>query len=84
MQHRTRSYLSSSWPCSRSGRDGSSSLPWRIFWQLTLICILGYGGINTFTNSAQQFLAACFYRGDQRAPGAVTRYINQFLLAFES
>ena len=45
----------------------------RIFWQLGLICMLGYGSINTFTNSAQRFLAFTFYCGDQRAAGSATR-----------
>jgi len=44
-----------------------------IFWQLGLICTLGYGSINTFTNSAQRFLAFTFYGGDQRAAGSATR-----------
>ncbi|KAH8817472.1 major facilitator superfamily domain-containing protein [Xylogone sp. PMI_703] len=41
-----------------------------IYWQLTIICILGYGGINTFTNSAQRFLASQYYAGDQSASGS--------------
>lgn len=49
-----------------------SKYPW-IFWQLGLICMLGYGSINTFTNSAQRFLAFTFYGGDQRAAGLATR-----------
>lgn len=44
-----------------------------IFWQLGLICMLGYGSVNTFTNSAQRFLAFTFYNGDQRAAGSATR-----------
>jgi hypothetical protein len=44
----------------------------RAFWQLALICILGYGGINTFPISAQRFLAGWFYGGDQRKAGAAT------------
>ncbi|OGM48676.1 hypothetical protein ABOM_001983 [Aspergillus bombycis] len=44
----------------------------RIYWQLGIVCVLGYGGINTFTNSAQRFLAAWFYKGDQRAAGSAT------------
>lgn len=44
----------------------------RVFWKLALICLLGYGGINTFPISAQRFLAAWFYDGDQRKAGAVT------------
>lgn len=44
-----------------------------MFWQLGLICMLGYGSINTFTNSAQRFLAFTFYGGDQRAAGSATR-----------
>lgn len=44
----------------------------RVFWKLALICVLGYGGINTFPISAQRFLAAWFYHGDQRKAGAVT------------
>jgi len=44
-----------------------------MFWQLGLICIMGYGSINTFTNSAQRFLAFTFYSGDQRAAGSATR-----------
>ena len=44
-----------------------------VFWQLGLICMLGYGGINTFTNSAQRFLAFTFYAGDQRAAGSAKR-----------
>ncbi|KAJ5345870.1 hypothetical protein N7452_003874 [Penicillium brevicompactum] len=44
----------------------------RVFWKLALICVLGYGGINTFPISAQRFLAKWFYGGDQRKAGAVT------------
>ncbi|CAG8382056.1 unnamed protein product [Penicillium salamii] len=43
-----------------------------VFWKLAWICVLGYGGINTFPISAQRFLAAWFYDGDQRKAGAVT------------
>ncbi|KAJ5784165.1 uncharacterized protein N7518_009842 [Penicillium psychrosexuale] len=43
-----------------------------VFWQLALICILCYGGIKTFTISAQRFLAAWFYDGDQRKAGVAT------------
>lgn len=49
-----------------------SKCPW-IFWQLGIIGMLGYGSINTFTNSAQRFLAFTFYGGDQRAAGSATR-----------
>ncbi|KAL4964822.1 major facilitator superfamily domain-containing protein [Aspergillus stella-maris] len=41
-----------------------------VYWQLALICILTYGCVNSFTNSAQRFLAARFYRGDQQAAGS--------------
>lgn len=44
------------------------------FWQLILICVLGYGVINTFTNSAQRFLAARFFHNDQTVAGARLRY----------
>ncbi|KGO71536.1 hypothetical protein PITC_051770 [Penicillium italicum] len=71
--------------------DGSTTLPHgsenlhsaysarqfpRNFWQLALICILGYGGINTFTISAQRFLAAWFYDGDQRKAGATIGQVD--------
>lgn len=45
------------------------------YWQLILIYILGYGGINTFTNSAQRFLAARFFHDDQSTAGAALRYV---------
>lgn len=44
-----------------------------VFWQVGIICMLGYGAINTFTNSAQRFLAFTFYAGDQRAAGSAKR-----------
>ncbi|KAL4978111.1 major facilitator superfamily domain-containing protein [Aspergillus desertorum] len=40
------------------------------YWQLALICLLSYGCLNTFTNSAQRFLAMRYYQGDQRAAGS--------------
>ncbi|KAL4921183.1 major facilitator superfamily domain-containing protein [Aspergillus aurantiobrunneus] len=40
-----------------------------VFWQLALLCLMSFGCLNTFTNSAQRFLAMRFYRGDQRAAG---------------
>ena len=43
------------------------------YWQLLAICALGSGGINTFTNSAQRYLAARFFDGDQSAAGAKVR-----------
>lgn len=49
-----------------------SKFPW-IFWQLGIICFLGYGSINTFQNSAQRFLAFMFYSGDQASAGSATR-----------
>lgn len=49
-----------------------SKFPW-IFWQLGIICFLGYGSINTFQNSAQRFLAFTFYSGDQASAGSATR-----------
>lgn len=44
-----------------------------VFWQLGLICMLGYGGTEAFTNSAQRFLAFTFYAGDQNAAGWAKR-----------
>ncbi|KAI9370032.1 major facilitator superfamily domain-containing protein [Aspergillus egyptiacus] len=41
-----------------------------VFWQLALLCLLGYGVLNTFTNSAQRFLAIHFYHGNQRQAGS--------------
>ncbi|KAL4937958.1 major facilitator superfamily domain-containing protein [Aspergillus oleicola] len=41
-----------------------------VYWHLALICVLSYGCLNTFTNSAQRFLAARFYGGDQQAAGS--------------
>ena len=35
--------------------------------------MLGYGGTETFTNSAQRFLAFTFYAGDQDAAGWAKR-----------
>lgn len=55
-----------------NSRDSLFDYPY-VFWQLGLICMLGYGGINTFTNSAQRFLAFTFYAGDQRAAGSAKR-----------
>lgn len=46
----------------------------RIYWHLSLICVLEYGGINTFTNSTQRFLASWFYHGNQRTAGLATKY----------
>ncbi|KAL5000674.1 major facilitator superfamily domain-containing protein [Aspergillus recurvatus] len=40
------------------------------YWQLALVCLLSYGCLNTFTNSAQRFLAMRYYHGDQRAAGS--------------
>lgn len=40
------------------------------YWLLALICFLSYGCLNTFTNSAQRFLATRYYHGDQRAAGS--------------
>ncbi|KAL4775446.1 major facilitator superfamily domain-containing protein [Aspergillus nidulans var. acristatus] len=40
------------------------------YWLLALICLLSYGCLNTFTNSAQRFLAKRYYHGDQRAAGS--------------
>lgn len=39
------------------------------YWQLSGICVLGYACINTFNNSAQRFLAAWLFDGDQVAAG---------------
>ncbi|KAL4870735.1 hypothetical protein BDV12DRAFT_195208 [Aspergillus spectabilis] len=51
-----------------------TSFPFRVFppvfWYLAVICLLGYGCLNAFTNSAQRFLATRFYAGDQRAAGS--------------
>lgn len=41
------------------------------YWQLCVICVLAYGSIGPFNNSAQQFLAATFYDGDQTISGSV-------------
>ncbi|KAL4950516.1 major facilitator superfamily domain-containing protein [Aspergillus filifer] len=41
-----------------------------VYWHLALICFLAYGCLNGFTNSAQRFLAARFYSGDQQAAGS--------------
>ncbi|KAL2810090.1 major facilitator superfamily domain-containing protein [Aspergillus granulosus] len=41
----------------------------RVFWHLALICLLSYGCVNTFTNSAQRLLALRFYDGNQPAAG---------------
>jgi hypothetical protein len=46
----------------------------RIYWYLSLVSILGYGGINSFNNSAQRFLASRFYNGDERPAGLAARY----------
>ncbi|GAQ11630.1 hypothetical protein ALT_8951 [Aspergillus lentulus] len=58
----------------------------RIYWHLSLICVLEYGGINTFTNSTQRFLASWFYHGNQRTAGLATNclhalFTSNFLLA---
>jgi MFS family permease len=45
------------------------------FWQLALMCVLSYGCVNTFANSAQRFIASRFYAGDQRAAGSAMRYV---------
>ncbi|KAL4983583.1 major facilitator superfamily domain-containing protein [Aspergillus falconensis] len=45
------------------------------YWQLALICLLSYGCLNTFTNSAQRFLAMCYYHGDQRTAGSALSII---------
>ncbi|KAF4171737.1 hypothetical protein CNMCM8060_002419 [Aspergillus lentulus] len=45
----------------------------RIYGHRSLICVLGYGGINTFTNSTQRFLASRFYHANQRTAGLATR-----------
>ena len=59
------------------GAEAVSAASWRqfprVYWQLGLVCVVGYGGINTFTNSAQRFLASCFFHGDQKAAGAAVR-----------
>lgn len=44
------------------------------FWVLSMICVLGFGSIATFSNSAQRFLASVFYAGDQVAAGSAMRY----------
>ncbi|KAL4755192.1 hypothetical protein BDW72DRAFT_200218 [Aspergillus terricola var. indicus] len=49
------------------------------YWLLALICLLSYGCLNTFTNSAQRFLATRYYHGDQRAAGSALS--NIFLLS---
>ncbi|KAL4879715.1 major facilitator superfamily domain-containing protein [Aspergillus karnatakaensis] len=54
--------------------DAVPSFPFRafppVFWYLAVICLLGYGCLNAFTNSAQRFLATRFYEDDQRAAGS--------------
>ncbi|KAL4819059.1 major facilitator superfamily domain-containing protein [Aspergillus spinulosporus] len=40
------------------------------YWLLAVVCLLSYGCLNTFTNSAQRFLAKRYYHGDQRAAGS--------------
>ncbi|PLN83017.1 major facilitator superfamily domain-containing protein [Aspergillus taichungensis] len=43
----------------------------RVYWQIVVVAMLGYGATNTFPNSAQRFLASRFYQGDQSAAGSV-------------
>ena len=50
------------------------------FWLLIVVCAVGYGAINTFTNSAQRFLAAQFFDGDQITAGSQLRYDIQAVL----
>lgn len=47
-----------------------------VFWLLGVICILGCGSIDTFSNSAQRFLASVFYAGSQRDAASATRYFR--------
>ncbi|KAL5338960.1 major facilitator superfamily domain-containing protein [Aspergillus crustosus] len=58
----------------KEDEDTAGSFPFRafppVYWYLALICLLGYGCLNAFTNSAQRFLAARYYEGDQRAAGS--------------
>ncbi|KAK3651064.1 hypothetical protein LTR22_012312 [Elasticomyces elasticus] len=55
-----------------------------IYWQLLLICVLGYGGINTFTNSVQRFLAVRYFNGSQSQAGSaasITYVLSSVLVA---
>ncbi|KAF2130171.1 MFS general substrate transporter [Dothidotthia symphoricarpi CBS 119687] len=59
-------------PANNASRSFDIASIWRfspVYWQLILICAVGYGGIGTFTNSAQRFLAARFFNNDQPAAG---------------
>lgn len=63
-------------------RGGATSLDFtalrrlpQVYWQLILLCILGYGGINTFTNSAQRFIAERFFKDDQPKAGRTLRCV---------
>lgn len=47
----------------------------RSYWQLAWICVFGYACMNTFGNSAQRFLAAWSFNGDQVAAGRSLRYV---------
>lgn len=51
---------------------GIKRLP-RAYWQLVVICFLGYSVINVFGNSAQRFLAAVFYNHSEVAAGRILR-----------
>lgn len=53
-----------------------------VFWLLGVICILGCGSIDTFSNSAQRFLASVFYAGSQRDAASATRYFRTSLPPF--
>ncbi|KAK7960754.1 hypothetical protein PG988_011968 [Apiospora saccharicola] len=41
----------------------------RAYWKLACICVTGYACMNSFGNSAQRFLAAWYFGGDQVAAG---------------
>lgn len=46
----------------------------RTYWKFACICVSGYACINSFRNSAQRFLAAWYFSGDQVAAGKSIRY----------
>ena len=59
---------------ARVGTPSIRQFP-RVYWQIVVVALLGYGGTNTFPNSAQRFLAARFYQGDQSAAGSIMGYV---------
>lgn len=68
---------------TRVGTPSIRQFP-RVYWQIVVVALLGYGGINTFTNSAQRFLAARFYQGDQSAAGSVMGYVAPSLASTDT